>query len=380
MRVAYLCDYAEEGWPSMDLVATELPRAVEQVDPAVRVERLQPVGRSWFGTAPRNGWNPSIRERLVNRYVFYPSWLRRQPLADRVFHILDHSYAHLLDELPAARTVVTCHDLDAFRCVLNSRTSPRPWLFRRAVRRTLRGLQRAAAVVCVSEAVREELIASGIAPRERILVVPNGIHPAFTSDVPAEDESEARKLLGSHSNSRSIDLLHVGIPIERKRIDVAIRTLARLRESGSPSRLIRAGGSLPRALRELAADLRVGEHIVELPFVSAGVLAAVYRRASVVLLPSDREGFGLPLVEALASGTPVIASDIPVLNEVGGLLARYRSNADVEGWCRDIATLVARPDDERVAWKTAARAHARTFSWERAAQRLVPIYRELSSR
>ena len=76
------------------------------------------------------------------------------------------------------------------------------------------------------------------------------------------------------------------------------------------------------------AALGLGHNIRVLPFVDRPVLAALYRRASLVLLPSEREGFGLPLVEAMACGISVVASDLPVLREVGGddggLLRRRR--------------------------------------------------------
>ena len=78
-----------------------------------------------------------------------------------------------------------------------------------------------------------------------------------------------------------------------------------------------AGRSPPNSAFARASSASL-DAIVVLPFVDRATLAAVYRRAALALLPSEREGFGLPLVEALACGTPVVASDIPVLREVGG--------------------------------------------------------------
>lgn len=380
ITVAFACDYAEEGWPSMDMVGTLLPQALAQADPGVRVERLQPRARRWFGPEAPSGWSPSIRERLINRYFYYPRWLRRQQRERRVFHVVDHTYAHLVHQLPASRTVVTCHDLDAFGCLLDPARTPRPVLFRRAVMRTMRGLQRAARVVCVSRAVCEELIAAGVVERSRTLVVPNGIHPAFTAAPDEGADAEAARLLGAPGRDGALDLLHVGIPIPRKRIDVALDVLARVRRTVPSARLIRVGGPLPADSRALAARLGVAEHVVQLPFVPPQLLAAVYRRASALIVPSDREGFALPVAEALACGTPVLANDLPALRETGGTLAQYRSNTDVEGWCRDIAALGARTSGQAGRWRDSARAHAARFTWGAAAERLAPIYRELSSR
>lgn len=379
MKVTFLCDYAEEGWPSMDLVGTMVPEAVRQFDPTIHVERLQPTARRWFGTR-NDGRILPIRERLINRYVYYPRWLRRQLPDCGVFHVLDHSYAHLVHQLPADRTVVTCHDLGAFACVLNPAGARQPWLFRQAVSRTMLGLQSAAAVVCVSQWVRDELVQAGLASRARTFVVPNGIHPAFTASPHPDDEAEADRLLGAGRNGGTVDLLHVGIPIGRKRIDVALQVLKGLRQSHRNARLIRIGGPLPGELRDLARRLGVSEHVIDLPFLPPAVLAAVYRRSSVVLVPSDHEGFALPIVESLACETPVVANDLPVLHETGGAVVRYCTNTDVEGWCREIVDVLSRSEDETRNWQASARAHSAAYNWSAAAGRLVPVYRELNSR
>jgi glycosyltransferase involved in cell wall biosynthesis len=381
MRVTFLCDYAEEGWPSMDLVGTLVPDALRSLDCSIEVARLQPSARRWYGPVRRDRRVSSIRERLINRYVYYPRWLRGQPTDSGVFHVLDHSYAHLVHDLPRTRTVVTCHDLDAFACVMTPASSPQPWLLRQAVSRTMDGLRRAAAVVCVSRSVRDAVIQRGLAAPETTVVVANGVHPAFMGDPPPNDRAEADRLLdGAAGRRATVDLLHVGIPVERKRIDVALRVLARLQTGRRDARLVRVGGALPPSMRELARRLGVFDRVVELPFLSPGVLAAVYRRAGVLLVPSDREGFALPIVESLACGTPVIANDLPVLHETGNGLVRYRRNDDIEGWCRDIDGVLSRTPDETRAWRASAAAYAGAFTWRSAAERLVPIYRELSSR
>jgi len=120
--------------------------------------------------------------------------------------------------------------------------------------------------------------------------------------------------------------------------------------------------------------------VTVLPFVDRRVLAALYRRATMLLQPSEREGFGLPVAEAMASGTPVVASRIPALVEVGGRAATYCPVGDVRAWVAAISELL----DERVAsatdWRTrctASLTQARRFSWREHARRMTELYRDL---
>jgi glycosyltransferase involved in cell wall biosynthesis len=120
---------------------------------------------------------------------------------------------------------------------------------------------------------------------------------------------------------------------------------------------------------------------VELPFVDRTTLAAVYRRATLALLPSEREGFGLPLVEALACGTPVVASDIPVLREVGGSAASYCAVGDVSTWRDRIVALLGERDRAPAEWRArrqAGRARAAEFSWSRYTERVANLYYKLA--
>ena len=112
-------------------------------------------------------------------------------------------------------------------------------------------------------------------------------------------------------------MLHVGSTIARKRIDTLLRVFAGIRRARPDARLVRVGGPFTAEQRALVRELQLEDAIVVLPFLDRSTLAAVYRQSAVLLLPSEREGFGLPVLEALACGTPVIASDIEALREVG---------------------------------------------------------------
>jgi glycosyltransferase involved in cell wall biosynthesis len=384
IRLALLDDYPDEGWASMDLVA-EMVRAHLDRDHAetVAAASIRPPFRPRLARRRRPG--PFFNgDRLINRLVDYPKAVRHQVAARShdVYHVLDHSYAHLVLDLPPGRSVVTCHDLDAFRCLLDPGAEPRPWWFRAFTRRIARGLGRASVVACDSEATARAALASGLVAADRLRVVPLGVADEFTADADPEADAEAsRRLGGPPGPDGPAELLHVGSVIPRKRVEVLLEVVAATRRAGTPVRLIKVGSRLTDEQGRRARDLGIRDVVTEVGFVPRPVLAALYRRAALVLQPSSAEGFGLPVVEALACGTPVLASDLEVLREPGGRAAIYAAVDDVPAWARSTRALLDERAHRPDAWRArreAARAQAQPFRWACHARRLVAIYQELS--
>ena len=372
LRVAVIADYAEEQWPSMDLVAEMLMAhlaaehagsvAATLVRPAMprRLGRLAGAARSF--------------DRVLARFVDYPRAVA--PLRGRfdVYHVVDHSYAHLVHSLPAARTLVTCHDLDAFRSVLEPADERRSAVYRMLARRLLAGLRKAALVACDSEATRSALVTLAGFPEARLSVIPNGTDAGRYPEGNAAADVEAARLLGPRRGV--IELLHVGSTIARKRIDVLLEVFAAVRRARGEVRLTRVGGPLTAEQRVRARELGITDGIHELPFLDRATLAAVYRRSALAVLTSDREGFGLPVVEALASGTPMVASDIPVLREVGAGAVTYCPVGAVEHWAAAILRLLDERERDPQAWearRAAGRVRAADFSWSRYTADVVEL-------
>src|SRR5213593_2380493 len=302
-RIALVCDLLEENWASMDLVASMLEHGLGQFRGNLEATRLCPPMRRRLTRENRSHHKLMFNaDRIFNRFWDYPRWLESQQERFDLFHVVDHSYSQLVHHLPADRTVVTCHDLDTFRSVLEPVREKRSCAFRAMTKHILSGLQKAARITCPSAAMRDEILAHGLVNRERISVISNGVHPSCSPKPDTSADDEARRLLGSW---RPHDLLHVGTTVPRKRIDVLLETLAQVRRQIPGARLIRVGGPFTADQAALACRLRITDSIVVLPRLEPSVLASIYRHASVSLLPSDREGFGLPLAEAMACGTPV---------------------------------------------------------------------------
>jgi glycosyltransferase involved in cell wall biosynthesis len=261
----------------------------------------------------------------------------------RLLRRLRPALAHFQHAVPPwspCPTVVTIHDLSFEHGVWAMPRLDR-LIFRRFVPLSAR---RATRVLAVSERTKADLLDLYRIPAAKIAVIPHGVDAAF---------SPGERAAGAY-------LLFVGAIQERKNPLAAAEAAA---EVGLP--LVVAGpirdGRLARELERRGADLR--------GYVERAALAELYRGAAALVLPSRYEGFGLPVLEAMASGTPVVAEPDPALREVAGEAAVY---AGPDGLAAAIRTALA-DRDRRMA---AGLQRARTFTWEETARRTVAAYRE----
>lgn len=372
-RLAVIRDLSEEMWPSMDLVADMLTAHLER-DHADRfaTSEVCPSFRLRFG---RVGALPKglafNADRLANRFWDYPRALRSRVANFDLFHLCDHSYAHLVHELPADRTGVFCHDLDAFRCLLDPVSEPRPFWFKEMARRVLQGLQAAAVVFHSTDSVREQIVRFGLVDAARLVKAPYGVSPAFFQPDNSVHIPDVDSAIGG-----SPFMLHVGSCIPRKRVDVLLDVFFQVKLQYPELRLVHLGGKFTQPHEEQIDRLGIRSAVLSLPPQSPSALAAIYRRATMVLLTSETEGFGLPVVEALASGAVVVASDIPVLREVGADATLYCPTADVAAWagtvCKLLSGQLEPPDVE------SRRRHARRYTWEEHAGTIAEAYERLA--
>jgi glycosyltransferase involved in cell wall biosynthesis len=378
-----VCDFLEEGWHSMDLFGDKLVECYQRSYAAeVDVEQLRPPLRTRLSKLRRSTtsaflWNA---DRLINRFCDYPLWLRKQVPRFDLFHIVDHSYGQLGHVLPAERTVVTCHDLDTFRCLLEPAFDPRPRWFRVMAQRSFTGFLRARHVICPSDSTRAQLLQYGLFPPERISVINPGADPIFFS---TPDRVFQERTMAMIRMAEETYILHVGSTIRRKRIDVLLRAFARIVKKFPKVFLVRAGGPLTAEQSQLAKDLGIDGKIVQAPLLTKAELAALYQQAAILFQTSDAEGFGLPVIEAMACGCPVVASAIAALREAGGSVAEYCAVADIDAWSDTAVRLLHERQTAPAEWeqrKVAARQHASAFTWPLHAKHAMAIYRSISTR
>lgn len=314
MRLACVRDYRAEGWPSMDLCADQL---LAHLPPGVIADDVAPEFRRRFGRLPISRGVGFNADRLLNRHVFLPVVVRRAARRADFVHIVDHSYAHIVAAVPEGRAGVYCHDLDAFHSILDPGRDPRPLWFRRLAHRTLAGLKRAAVVFHSTGEIRDRILYRKLVDPERLVHAPYGVAAEFT---PGAGPSE------------SAYLLHVGSNIPRKRLDVLLDVFASVRKGRPELKLIQVGGPWSAEQRDQIERLGIGAAVGQRRGLTRHELADLYRRAAAVLITSDAEGFGLPVIEALACGAAVVASDLPALREAGGAAAEFCPVADIPAW------------------------------------------------
>jgi glycosyltransferase involved in cell wall biosynthesis len=372
LRLALLMDPREEGWPSMDLVGEALLEGLSALPSEVTVTGVRPSMPRLMRRLPRVGGGLAFNaDRLLTRFGAYPLRALLARGHHDAFHVVDHSYAQLVHTLPARRTGVYCHDLDTFRSVLEPHREPRPAWFRLMARTILRGLERAAIVFHGTQAVRAEILAHGVVAPQRLVWAPPGVSPEYRPEPSPGDASEALLI---PLRGRPF-LLHVGSSIPRKRLEVLFDVFAALRARHPDLWLVQQGGALTPAQREQVARLGIGDALLQPPKLDRPTLAGLYRRARAVLVPSEAEGFGLPVIEALACGAPVVASDIPVLREVGGAACAWCPVGQVDAW---VETLDALLSGRQPAPPQAARLErASRYTWQAHARTVLDAYQQL---
>jgi glycosyltransferase involved in cell wall biosynthesis len=239
-----------------------------------------------------------------------------------------------------ARLAVTVHDVLSFEPATNwgnGRTSLRTRLMWRFVMSRL--LKRAHLIAAVSHFTRDRLVELfGSSLAERIVVIGNGVDPIFFAPASADDAS----VLNRYGVSEGGYLLAVGGLNRRKGGDVLLGIGARLGRAGADLQILVCGAS-----HDVDLFQRLANHQREDPtfplrlagYVADRDLAALYRHSKALLFPSRYEGFGIPLAEAMAAGTPVICSNIPALVETAGGVAVTVAAWNPDDWVDAITQL-----------------------------------------
>jgi alpha-1,3-rhamnosyl/mannosyltransferase len=240
-----------------------------------------------------------------------------------------------------------------------------------------RTVERSARLLCVSQATADVLARLYPEARPRVRVVWNGVDPEFTPspDVPARAAARAR-----YSGGRPF-LLYLGTLEPRKNVGTLVAACEILwgKRRDRPD-LVLAGGAgwKTAALARQIARSPFRDRIHPAGYASRQMALELYRSAEAFVYPSFAEGFGLPVLEAMACGLPVVASDAAALTEVGGAAALYAPAADAAALARQIERALEDPETrQRLASQGPARAAL--FSWKATAEKTAAVLAEAAA-
>lgn len=315
---------------------------------------------------PPPGTRPSPR-RLPAR-LLQPAWSRvAWPPVEVLTGPVDvfHAGNFVLPPTRRAAGVVAVHDLSF---VHHAHTVDRAVLaYRRLVPRSVR---RAAAVVTITHAVREEICAEYAIPPERVRVSHCGVDPGWAA---AALTPEVRRRLGLPERY----VVFAGNLEPRKNLGMLARAhaAARAQDPATPPLVLVGPPGWGEVWGGRAPDPR---DVRRLGYLPEADLRAVVAGAAALCLPSLYEGFGMPVLEAMAAGVPVLASDIPAHREIAGGHARLLGVADLDAWAHALVALPG-PGDGAAPGLRAAREHALGFTWSRSAREHLDIWREVAN-
>lgn len=333
------------------------------------------------GTAAGLAENANVRVRklkplpggklsaLATHLLRFPGLMRRDGLD--VLHVPTvHTRLSLppVPRLAPCPVVVTLHDI--IPITFYGRTNgAMPWRLRRYYRWNLAAAANAQRIITVSETSRREIVANLGVPEWRVSAIYNGIDFEAWSDTPAG-------VANPYSGKRPYVLFggsyepRKNLPRLLEAFDIAVR-------EGLEHDLVMvvdAGSGYEPAIRRYASTLACRERLHFMSAIDERSLVALYRNANVFLFPSLSEGFGFPPLQAMASGVPVITSDLPVLREVLGDAAMFVDPYNVNTVAGAIRTVVS-DAATRQRLTAAGRDRASAYSWSDSARRTLDVLR-----
>ena len=306
--------------------------------------------------------------RLLWEQLALPVHLRRQKI-DAL-----HSPHHTAPMVVAGcRRVITFHDLTFF--LLADRYPRSRLLYFRAV--SWATARAADALICPSQAVRDDIV--------RILHVrPEKVHPiaeaAAPEFQPIKDKAALERLRAGHTLPERF-ILSVGSLEPGKNRATLIKAYSGLRKRGLEQKLVVAGQRAWKYEDDLALveELGIKGDVLFTGYVLPAEMPALYNAAELFVFPSLYEGFGLPVIEAMACGVPVVASNLSAIPEVAGEAALLVDPRDVDQLCDAMERVL---HDKRLqgALRRRGLERAQGFSWERAARETIAVYQETAGK
>jgi glycosyltransferase involved in cell wall biosynthesis len=343
-----------------------LVRALAGIDQENRYALLvRPQDRELLGELPEN-FRPVVQSSPVYsaRELVALSWRLWREKLD-----LYHATHYVLPAVVPARAVVTIHDIIH---LLYPEFLPSRFAFLYAQRMIRRSLGRGDRIIAVSQNTKSDLVRYFDVDGAKIQVVYNGVEDIFRQRLPEPELAHWLRQLGIERPY----LLFVGNPKPHKNLDTVVQAYARASRIASfdaPLVCVGARTGSEFKIRQRAEHLGLRDRVRLLGHVAAEALPAIYQGATLFLYPTLYEGFGLPVVEAMASGVAVVTSNNSALKEIAEGYAHLVDPLDVEGMAQAIAYCMGNSQHRASLAKLGLR-RAEDFRWEQTARKTLEVY------
>ena len=326
--------------------------------------------------------NDNIILKKISRNVFFDNFITESlkmsnifldfrlgrfiPKDYDIYHITNQENSLLTYYPNISTSIITVHDIFYY-------TSPKNFLYKQLIKSLYYGVTNANHVICVSHATKKDLIDHFNIPPDKIDVIYPGLDPIFEEKI--KNESIIFKKYGLDPSYRYI--LHVGRDEKRKNIETLIKAFYKFKKEFRIKniKLIKING-LSDNNKKLLHDLQLENEIYVIDHVSDEDLVRFYKISDAFLFPSTMEGFGLPLIESMACGTPVISSNTSAIPEVVEDAAILVDPKDINAFSNELYNLLSDEDTKEELIRNGLQ-QASKFRWKRAARETLKVYKKV---
>jgi glycosyltransferase involved in cell wall biosynthesis len=307
-----------------------------------------------------------VNTTVRRNFLFNKAAVKQIPRIYDLYHICiqDFSFAKL------APKIITCHDIIR-------KLYPRSWLEYIQQFFIYSGLKKARHILADSENTKKDMVEHLKLKQEKITVVPLGVESIFKPLPP----KELSKLRAKYKLPNKKFILHISSEEPRKNYAHLLGAFARLKDTFPDHYILKVGNAWPKRAKkhgQLIRKLNISERVITIPTVPEEDLPAFYNIADVFVMPSIYEGFGLPLLEAMACGCPTIAYNTSSIPEVAGKASVLTPTGDIEQLMHSINNVLT---DKRLRDKIRKEGikQAKQFTWEKCAEQTLNAYKRCAA-
>ncbi|MEM9226650.1 MAG: glycosyltransferase family 1 protein [Verrucomicrobiota bacterium] len=372
-HIVLISNYRPDGQYSMLRFAEMLEVHLRKA--GASVTRLEPL-RVFGGKGPLAKWRG-----YLDKYLLFPGRLKRelkrlsQTHGEMIVHITDHSNAPYHKAAKGHTCLITCHDLMAIKSALGLVPQNRTRLSGRILQRwILKHLKNATHVCCLSEKTRSDLITLTKVTEADVEVIPAGLPYPFEPTPSQEAKGLINPLTAPY-------VLHVGSDAWYKNRLGVLEIFLKLRKQRPELKLAFVGPE-STDLKQVITEQILGASVVFVSDITDEKLQALYSLADCLIFPSHDEGFGWPIAEAQACGTPAMITDRPPMTEVGGEAAvRLPTTPSMqdkrESWAERCAVIIVESLKNRDSLSAAGIKNVMQFEPAQMAERYLKMYQKI---